>query len=92
MSTPPPHAFGAILEELNSRMGLVMEAVLATREELHSEIGGLRTELRADIARLQTVVMQNTEELQGMRQSLDAKADAARVAALEHRVTRIESA
>jgi len=60
-----------LLEEIRSQVQLLAEGQIQLREEMHTCIGNLRTELKADIADLKVAVGLNRKAINENRKAIE---------------------
>jgi hypothetical protein len=102
--TKPPtakeaaHAAGVRVEQLESSVKVILEAVTGLGQELRAEMQGLGAKLSGKIEDLEDVVRTNSAdikalrvELTGFRHDFDHREERGRVSALEQRVSAIET-
>src|SRR5216683_2892759 len=93
----PTSRVAILLEDIEGKVQATMEAVSGFRTEFRSEIGALRVDLSRRIEVLELAVRQNTsdirrntEEIHGLRELLERKADREALMKLEARVQIVE--
>jgi hypothetical protein len=108
--TPTPiddvlRAHGVVLEDIRSRMEMVVEAVTVTRTELKADLHALDSRLSERISILEDAVRENSrdirknsedictlrEQVAGLRHDFDHREEIGRLTGLEARVAAIET-
>jgi len=102
--TKPPtlaesvRAQGVLLEQLGSRMELVLEAVTGSEKRLDAKIDALEARLSERIVVLEQVVRRSSEDIRAVREEVarlrydfDHREERGRMDALEARVAALES-
>jgi hypothetical protein len=91
-------AHGVVLEDIRSRMDLVVEAVTSTRADLKADLHALDVRLSERISVLEEAVRENSRDLRAVREEVarlrydfDHRQELGRVTALEARVSAIET-
>jgi hypothetical protein len=98
-------AHGVVLEDIRSRMEMVVEAVTVTRTVLKADLHALDSRLSERISTLEDAVRENSrdirknsedictlrEQVAGLRHDFDRREEIGRLTGLEARVTAIET-
>ena len=80
-----------ILERVEEQQQVVIEAVTSNREALERKIEEGNGKLSSRIDVIEIAVRQNSADIRSLAEKLDAKADSARVAAFEVRLSELEA-
>jgi hypothetical protein len=91
-------AHGVILEQMQSQMNVVLEAVTGMRREIKADLSAIEIRLSERISVLEQVVRASStdvrdlrEEVARLRHDFEHRSELGRLAALEERVQAIET-